>query len=158
MSVSGDYRVSIPKQSTFFSLFPKKVDHIITGYRDRMGSACVMIMNDAQDVEPSTPIDTGATVSSYSVFVDNELVAISDYRGGVATPILSHRNNPDPKREVVGTVLVGTWYSDYIHDPRNNLVFKRPGAGSDFLGSKLRNASKYYEEVSKGFSDAGRRT
>lgn len=157
MSFGGNFGKSLPRQSTFFKLFPKKINDIILGYRNRMTSACIMIMEDAQDQVPSTPIATGATVSSYSVFVDNDLKALSDYRGGLATPILNYRNNPDPKKEVVGSVLVGTWYADFIHDPRNNIKFNRPGAGPDFLGSKLRNGERYYQEVSRGFGDAGKK-
>jgi len=144
-------------QSTFFKLFPKTIDSILLGYKNRMTSACIMLMHEAQDEEPSTPIDTGALVSSYSVFVDNELKALSPYRGGLAEPILSLQNNDEVGRRVVGTVTVGKDYAMKVHDPKSNLNFQRPGAGPLFLESKVKKHQKLFDEIAKGFADAARR-
>lgn len=140
--------------STFFKLFPKAVDNILVGYQNRMVSACVELMKDAQDEEPSTPIDTGALISSYSVFVDNELRALSPYRGGSAEPILSMRNNNAVGKKIVGTVAVGKDYALKVHNAPAGTKFKRQGAGPEFLSRKQRKYEKLFREVSKGFSDA----
>lgn len=142
--------------STFFKLFPKAVKDIQTGYRNRMVTACVNLMRDAQDEDPNTPIDTGALISSYSVFVDNELKALSPYRGGKAEPILSMRNNNEVGKKIVGTVAVGMDYALKVHDPAYGLKFKRPGAGPLFLALKVKKHEKLYKEISKGFADARR--
>lgn len=142
--------------STFFKLFPKTVKDIQTGYRNRMVSACINVMKDAQDEDPNTPIDTGALISSYSVFVDNELKAISDYRGGKAEPIVSMRNNDNVGKKIVGTVAVGKDYAMKVHDPASAINFKRPGAGPLFLALKVKKHEGLYREISKGFSDARR--
>lgn len=140
--------------STFFKLFPKAVDSILVGYQNRMVSACNQLMKDAQDQEPSTPIDTGALIGSYSVFVDNELRAISPYRGGQAEPILSMRNNNAVGKTIVGTVAVGKDYALKVHEAPRGTKFKRPGAGPQFLAIKQKKHEKLFREVSKGFADA----
>lgn len=142
--------------STFFKLFPKTVRDVQTGFRNRMVTACVGLMRDAQDTEPNTPIDTGALIGSYSVFVDNELRALSPYRGGKAEPILSMRNNDEVGKKIVGTVSVGMDYAMKVHDPMMGLKFKRPGAGPLFLTSKTKKHDKIFKEISRGFSDARR--
>ncbi|MFA5456872.1 MAG: hypothetical protein WC261_04480 [Synergistaceae bacterium] len=132
--MSGDFDIK----------FPKVTKEILERAKIGMGQAGTQLMSDCVNIAPTVPIEEGWLRGSGSVFVDDELVAVSkDGKPGKA-----NTSSPGGKKNNAITVIVGfnTPYAHRLHEGVG-YKFTDPSSGPKFLESKMVSRRNLYMKI-----------
>jgi len=142
-----------------FSDFNKKFDivnkAVAASVERGMGKAGIQLLNDCVLIPPTVPIKEGWLRGSGSVFVENNLVAVSTHgKKGKANEDNREWSGPATILAVVG---FNTPYAAKLHEGVD-FKFTEPSSGPKYLESKLISRKEIYGKIIadeiRGASDA----